>query len=121
MIERIADLPSNVLGFTAEGTVMGTDYESTIIPAVEEALKHHARIRFLYHLGPGFTGFDAAALWEDAKLGLAHFSGWERIAVVSDKPWVRATVGAFSIVIPAKVRVFADDEFDAAREWVCES
>ena len=49
MIEPIANLPGNVLGFTARGRVTGSDYESTIIPAVEEAFKHERKIRFLYH------------------------------------------------------------------------
>ena len=121
MIERIPDLPSNVLGFEAKGTVTGSDYESIIIPAVEEAFKSQRRIRFLYHLGPQFTGFETAALWDDAKLGMTHLSGWERIAVVTDKPWVKATVGAFAIVIPSKVRVFAENELGAARAWLSET
>ena len=36
MIEKIPHLPDNVLGFTAKGTVTVNDYESIIIPAVEE-------------------------------------------------------------------------------------
>lgn len=118
MIERIVDLPGNVLGFTARGRVTGSDYESTIIPAVEEAFEHARKMRFLYHLGPEFTGFDVAALWDDAKLGLSHFRGWERIAVVSDKGWIRAAAKAFAFAIPAEVRVFEESELEKARTWV---
>jgi hypothetical protein len=35
MVEKIPDLPDNVLGFTAKGTVTASDYESVIIPAVD--------------------------------------------------------------------------------------
>jgi len=118
MIEPIADLPGNVLGFTARGRVTGSDYESTIIPAVEEAFKHERKIRFLYHLGSEFTGFDAAALWDDAKLGLSHFRGWERIAVVSDKGWIRAATKAFAFALPSDIRVFEESELGNARAWV---
>ncbi len=33
MIDTIPDLPDNVLGFSAKGTVTAQDYESAIIPA----------------------------------------------------------------------------------------
>jgi len=62
MIEKIPDLPDNVLGFTAKGTVTGNDYESTIIPAVEELFSRQEKVRFLYHLGEDFTGFEATAM-----------------------------------------------------------
>ena len=39
-------------------------------------------------LGPDFLGFTAAAMWDDAKIGLAHWNAWERVAVVTDVPWV---------------------------------
>ncbi|WP_407665917.1 SpoIIAA family protein [Mycolicibacterium aubagnense] len=32
-------------------------------------------------------GFDPGAIWEDQKLGFAHFFDWERCAVVTDVAW----------------------------------
>ncbi len=43
MVEKIPDLPDNVLGFTAKGTVTAKDYESVIIPEVE-AIPGHVRV-----------------------------------------------------------------------------
>ena len=48
MVERISNLPENVLGFAAKGTVTAKDYESVIIPAVEEQFSRHDKVRFLY-------------------------------------------------------------------------
>ncbi|HKK14495.1 MAG TPA: STAS/SEC14 domain-containing protein, partial [Gammaproteobacteria bacterium] len=90
MLEPIPDLPEGVLGFTAKGTVTADDYESTMIPAVEAAIARAGKIRFLYHLGEDFSGFEAGAMWDDARLGLKHLSAWERIAVVTDVDWIRA-------------------------------
>ena len=90
MLERIQGLPENVLGFEAKGEVTGSDYESLLIPAVEELLARQKSIRFLYHLGEEFTGFDAKAMWDDARVGLQHLTAWERVAVVSDVGWLRA-------------------------------
>jgi hypothetical protein len=120
MVEQIHDLPDNVLGFTATGKVTAKDYESVVIPAVEALFARKIKVRFLYHLGEQFSGFEAAAIWDDTKLGLKHLSGWERVAVVSDVEWVRAAVKIFGITIPGEVRVFHNRELAAAREWITE-
>ena len=118
MVEQIPGLPDNVLGFSAKGTVTANDYESVIIPAVEALFTHHSKIRFLYHLGDEFSGFEAAAVWDDTKLGLTHFSGWERMAVVSDVEWIRAAIKIFGLAIPGQVRVYHNSELAEAKRWI---
>ena len=120
MVERIPGLPDDVLGFTAKGTVTASDYEKTIIPAVEAVFARGTKVRFLYHLGADFEGFEAAAMWDDTKLGLKHLSGWERMAVVTDVEWIRAAIKIFGLAIPGHVRVFHDRELDRAVQWVSE-
>ena len=120
MIERIPGLPDTVLGFRAKGTVTADDYESTIIPAVEAMFARHPKVRFLYQLGDGFSGFEAAAMWDDTKLGLKHLAGWEKMAVVSDVEWIRAAIRIFALAIPGHVRVFHNSEFAQAKQWVSE-
>jgi hypothetical protein len=120
MVENIPGLPDSVLGFSARGTVTARDYEAVIIPAVEARFARQQKVRFLYHLGPEFTGFEVAAMWDDAKLGLKHFSGWEKMAVVSDVAWVRAAIEAFGLALPGRVRVFHESELAEAKRWVAE-
>jgi stage II sporulation SpoAA-like protein len=120
MVEQIPNLPNNVLGFAAKGTVTANDYESVIIPAVETLFLRESKVRFLYHLGEDFSGFEAAAMWDDAKLGLKHLSGWERMAVVSDVEWVRAAVKIFGLGIPGQVRIFHNSELGEAKHWIAE-
>ena len=40
MLQLINDLPEKVLGVSAEGKVTGKDYETILVPAVEEKFKH---------------------------------------------------------------------------------
>jgi SpoIIAA-like len=120
MIEKIPNLPNNVLGVTAKGTVTAKDYESAIIPAVEALFARHDKVRFLYHLGKDFSGFEAAAVWDDTKLGLKHLAGWERMALVSDVEWIRAAVKIFGLAIPGHVRVFHNRELSEATRWISE-
>lgn len=120
MVEKIPGLPDNVLGFTAKGTVTANDYKSVIIPEVEALFRRHRKVRFLYHLGKDFTGFETSAMWDDTKLGLRHLTGWERMAVVSDVEWIRGAIRVFGLAIPGHVRVFHNSELSEATRWIGE-
>ncbi len=118
MIEMMTGLPENVIGFTAQGKVTAADYEHQLVPAVEAALARAGKVRLLYHLGAGFEGFEAGALWEDAKVGLSHMAAWERIALVTDVDWIRLATKALGFAMPGEVRVFSDAQLQAARDWL---
>jgi len=118
MIELLPNLPSEVVGFIASGRVTAEDYESVVFPAIQSKLKEHAKVRILYQLGPRFSGFTAGAMWDDARVGLAHLSAWEKIAVVTDVDWVRAAVGIFRFVIPCPVKIFSNAQLAEANDWI---
>jgi stage II sporulation SpoAA-like protein len=120
MLERMQGLPENVIGFEAVGEVTGADYELLLIPAIEKMLERHRSIRLLYHLGGDFTGFDAKALWDDAKVGLQHLTAWERVAVVTDVEWIRNAMKVFGFAMSGHVRVFGNGELSEARVWLSE-
>ena len=118
MIQLWTDLPDNILGLTARGEVTASDYEETLMPAVEDKLTRHEKIRVIYHVGEDFTGFSAGALWDDAKLGMSHFHAWERIALVTDVQWIATTIMAIDFLIPTEIKIFPCQHLNAAREWI---
>ena len=117
MLYPIEGLPDNVVGIAAEGKVTGDDYAAVIVPAIEDALTRHDKLRLLYHCPDG-TSFDASAAWEDTKVGFKHFTHFERVAVVTDEAWLQNAVKLFGFVMPGEVQVFpaaALDEVHAER------
>lgn len=120
MLTIMNDLPDNVLGISAEGKVTGEDYKTVLIPAVEEKLKTHKKIRFLYHLGNGFTGFDLTAMLDDSLVGLKHLFAWEKCALVSDHKMIDIFVKFFGYLIPCQVRIFKENHLEKAKKWVSE-
>lgn len=118
MMKTIDDLHDGIVGIEAHGKVTGQDYETVLIPTVERALHSHAKLRFLYQVAPDFTGFTGGALWDDARVGLRHLRAWERIAVVTDNRWIGGVVKAFRYILPAKTKVFRNDELQAAKDWL---
>jgi hypothetical protein len=107
-----------VLALEAEGKVTGDDYQTVIIPAIENKLRQYKKIRLLYELGSHFSGFDFQAIWEDTKLGLKYWSDFEKIALVSDIQWIRIVTKIFGFILPYPVKVFHDNQLSQAQEWV---
>jgi SpoIIAA-like len=110
------DLPDNVLGVTAEGKITGTDYETVLIPAVEEKLKTNKKMRMVYHLGSAFTGFDLSAMLDDAKIGLKHLSAWDKIALVSDHELINTFAKFFGYMMSCELRIFKNAELEEAKK-----
>lgn len=117
MMRPIADLPDGVIGVEASGEVTADDYRTVLVPMIDEAGASDRKVRLLYVLGSD-VGVSAGGAWADTKLGVEHFTSFERIAVVTDKDWIENAVKALGWVIPGEVRTFDDDGRDAAIEWL---
>lgn len=118
MLELIPDLPENVVGVVASGQVTAKDYETVLIPAIESLLANQEKIRVLYHAGPAFTGFTPGAMWDDMKVGVAHWDAWEKAAVVTDVGWLAGAMRCFSFAMPCPVKLFANKEIAEATQWI---
>jgi len=121
MIEGIAGLPEGTLGFKISGNVTGSDYDSVLTPAIDKAIEEFDRIKLLAQVGPDFESYSLDAIWDDTKLGLRHWNGFERVAVVTDVGWIKTGVKAMAFMMPCPLQLFAIDELDDAKRWLSES
>lgn len=121
MLKLMNGLPENVLGVSAEGKITGTDYETVLIPAIEEKLKINNKLRMIDHLGSDFTGFDVGAMLDDAKLGMKHLSAWERIALVSDHEVINSFAIFFGYMMNCELRIFKNAKLEDAKKWISEN
>ncbi len=117
MIRVLSDMPAGVLGFEAVDDIEKDDYKNVMVPAVEEAIAQHGKVRIVYMLGPEFDEYEGEAVWEDMKLGARHPTSFERMAIVTDARWARPAVKLFSVLWPGKARAFPLAELDAAKHW----
>ena len=120
MLKILEGLPNNVLGVSAEGKIIGTDYETVLIPAIEEKLKANKKVRMIYQLGTKFTGFKLSALLDDAKMGMKHLSAWDRIALVSDHEMINTFAKFFGHMLSCELRIFKNAEMGEAKKWITE-
>jgi len=121
VIEPI-DTPSGSLGFRASGRLTRDEYHDELMRPILAALDRGESINLLFETAPDFHGLDVGALWEDVKaagtVGLAQRSRRRRMALVTDKDWIRHGVSAFGWLSPGELRVFEPGERDAAIAWL---
>jgi hypothetical protein len=121
MVEPIADMPAGTLGFRLSGRVTKDEYFQLVEP-IRARLEAGDKVSFLVETDAGFDGLDAGALWEDTKaagsMGLRYRSSWERMAVVTDKDWLRHAVAAFGWLSPGELRIFEPARIAEAKAWV---
>lgn len=118
MLEKLEDLPANVVGVKASGTVTKEDYLKVLDPMVDAARREGKRLRFLYQFGPEFDRFSGGAALEDARLGISSMRVFEACAIVTDVSWLRQSVGFVRFLMPCPIRVFANDGFNEAVAWL---
>lgn len=53
-------------------------------------------------------------------VGLKHRSSWRRLAVVTDKDWMRHAISGYGWLFPGEMRVFEPDQLDTAKAWLAE-
>lgn len=118
MLEKIANLPTGIVGVKAVGKVSREDYEQIIEPLFERAREQGSKLRFLYEFGPEFEGFSPGAAWEDARFGLLAVRQLAGCAIVTDIRWVREASKFVGFWLPCPVRVFADGQRVQAVEYL---
>jgi len=123
MIETLGSLPAGVLGFKGSGKISRDEYQEMMRP-IYEALERGGPVNLLFVVGEDFSGLDAGALWEDMKaggsVGLKHRSAWRRMAVVTDKDWIRHAAAAAAWLAPGELRIFAPGREAEATAWLAE-
>jgi hypothetical protein len=71
----------------------------------------------------GFEGFEAGAMWDDAKFGFSHLKTaatgkFEKIALVGGSKWERRFAEIFGHLMPGEVEGFEGSSLDKAWDWV---
>ena len=89
------------------------------------ALERGEKLNIYFELAGDFQGLDLGALWQDVQaagsVGLKHRSSWERMALVTDKDWIRHGASAVGWLAPGELRLFEPSEQDNARAWLAEN
>jgi hypothetical protein len=122
VIEPIAEMPDEVIGFRVTGEMTDADYHDVLAPALKEAAAT-GEVRLLligaegFDLGSLKARFEAAR--SDPDLDLGHSHDWRRVAVVADANFfIRQFFPGLAKVIPVEVKLFGPKDEADAKSWV---
>ena len=105
-----------VLEVAVNGKLTHDDYQH-LVPAFERLATRHGKIRVLFEM-TDFHGWEPAALWDDIKFDLKHFSDIERLAMVGDKQWEKGMSVFCRPFTTATIRYFDHAAIGDARAWL---
>ncbi|HYS44969.1 MAG TPA: STAS/SEC14 domain-containing protein [Rhizomicrobium sp.] len=61
---------------------------------------------------------EIGAMVEDARMGIAHWRDWGRIAVVTDSGLLRDAIGFFALMFHHPFRLFFNADYGKAKAWI---
>jgi hypothetical protein len=105
-----------ILEVQVSGKLAHADYQQ-FGPEFDRLVKKHGKLRILFEM-VDFHGWEAAALWDDVKLDMKHFSHIERLAIAGETKWEKGMSIFCRPFTTAKIRYFDRTDIAEARIWL---
>jgi hypothetical protein len=118
MITVLPESTGNILVLRASEKLTDLDYKDVLIPRLEAIIAEHGKARLLLDMGDEFHGWEAAALWDDARFGLTHRKDFEKMGVIGGPRWVEWGMKIGALAISGEIRSFSSSERDVALRWI---
>ena len=120
MIKVLPESMGNILILRAVGKLTDLDYKDVLIPRLDLIIREHGKARLLMDMADDFHGWEAAALWDDARFGIAHRNDFEKIGLIGGPSWVEWGVKLAAMVVGGEIRSFSPDQREEALNWIRE-
>jgi hypothetical protein len=118
MIETLPESQGNVLVLKAEDKLTDRDYKDVLIPSLEEIIRKYGKARLLLDISEDFEGWEPAAMWDDARFGLAHRNDFEKMGVIGGPRWIEWGLKLSSLVVGGEIKCFSPGERGQALNWI---
>jgi hypothetical protein len=118
MIEILPESRGNILIIKAEGKLTDRDYKDVFIPQLESVIREHGKARLLLEMGDDFHGWEAAAAWDDFRLGMTHRKDFEKMGVVGGPRWMEWCMKFGALFVNGEVKSFPASESETALSWI---
>lgn len=118
MWTRLAESSGRFIGLRVDEGLTGNEM-AQITESLLSAIAECGRISLLVEIH-GFRHMDPKALLEKLKFAVAHTRDIERMAIVSNKTWIKSWIQVGSPFTPVEVKHFYQSELEGAWEWLRE-
>jgi len=107
----------DVLWVKVSGTLSNEDY-ADLVPSREKMIARFGKLKLLFEMEPGFTGWEPMAVWDDLKFSFSHRNDLERVAIVGSKKWEELAGKLWSALVQTEVKYFEQGEAEEALAWL---
>ncbi|MBW1781626.1 MAG: STAS/SEC14 domain-containing protein [Deltaproteobacteria bacterium] len=118
MLKVLPESEGNILVLNAVGKLTDHDYKEVLIPRLESIIGEHGKARLLIDMGDEFHGWEAAALWDDARFGLTHRNDFDKMGVIGGPKWVEWGLKLGAMAMGGEIRSFSVNEREEAMSWI---
>lgn len=118
MITILPETTGYTLAVKASGKLSKENYETVFLPILEKLIKHYGKIRLVMQFDDSFEGWEAGAMWDDAKFGVQHRKDFTRVALVGGPKWMHWGTKLGAAIMDGEVRNFPADQLLEAIVWV---
>ncbi|MGO9312590.1 MAG: STAS/SEC14 domain-containing protein [Syntrophobacteraceae bacterium] len=116
MYQQLSGSSGKLLGFKISDGVTGEEVRQ-IGAIMAEEIAASGKIRLLVEI-EGFRHMEPEALLEKLKFAREHAKDIERIAVLSDRVWIKSWVKVGGLLTHNEVEHFDRSEIEAAWKWL---
>ena len=118
MLEKIENLPDNVIGFTIHRALSANDYQNVLLPELETQSTKEGGLRLLLVTAHDFAGSDVGAAIGGQPFRRSEPLEFRSIAIVSANKGFTQAVQMFGMLFHADVKVFAPEQQAEAVTWL---
>ena len=116
MFEQVPGGSGKLLGFKISDGITGEDVRQ-LSKIMCEAISVSGKIRLLIEI-EGFRHMEPEALVEKLKFAMDHARDIERMAVLSDRVWIKSWVKVGGLLTQTETKHFDRSEIEAAWKWL---
>lgn len=117
MIKKLETSSASVVVLEARGEITSEDYESILIPEMQNLVKTQGGIRGVIFFDETFTNFTLGAIVQDGLFGVKNISEFKKVAIVGLHNWMEELVKMGEFIAPNVIKRFDPSEKEAALAW----
>ena len=119
MIEKIKELPANMIGFKTAGHVVREDVHF-VKSEVKLLIDETDKLNYLLFFDHSPTDFSLGAWLHESLLSIKNLSKWSRAAIVTDCQRMINFMKVFNQVMPGEFKGFKKEDYLLAVDWTSE-
>ncbi|MCH5720943.1 SpoIIAA family protein [Niabella hibiscisoli] len=118
MITEIKNISDTIVAFKASGTISGHDFETSLVPAIQQYKRQHKELNYMLVLEHDLSSFSINWWIKSLWLAIRDWSSWQRCAIISDLDGLKNFTNETCKDIPGELRIYPHEQIDDAIRWL---